>query len=328
MIAPPSVDVDRELAKRPLANQPRTGLFAHSRLDGLLAAMAGVQAAVLVCGVWTCGHDPWSLTLALAAISVFLMCTNFQCTAHNFIHNPFFRSRRLNAVFSLINSPLLGGSQTLYRLHHLHHHKYNNDLPDPRTGTTHDFTSTWRHGRPPMHEESIVSYALLGYFRSDFRWLLREARRRRVLYNAAWELAALGAMLIVLATINLRGFVCFYLPVWFFGNAAAMAENYLEHHGATPGHRQTDSVSCYSRLYNFVWFNNGYHQEHHYRPQLHWTRVPDVRRLLPPESQRRVVRGAHWFNFIANSSPSSDRLDDPGSVQRLDAGRHASAAES
>ncbi|HVX63621.1 MAG TPA: fatty acid desaturase [Pirellulales bacterium] len=320
MIAPRSVETDREIATRPLAKQPRTGLFAHSRLDSLLAAMAGVQLAVLLYGAWTCGGVPWSVTLGLAAISVFLMCTNFQCTAHNFIHNPFFRSRRLNAVFSLINSLLLGGSQTLYRLHHLHHHKYNNDLPDPRTGTTNDFTSTWRYGRPPKHEESIVSYALLGYFRSDFRLLLREARRRRVLRNVAWELATLGAMLVVLATINFRGLLCFYLPVWFFGNAAAMAENYLEHHGAAPGNRQTDSVSCYNPLYNFVWFNNGYHQEHHYRPQLHWTRVPDVRRLLPPESQRRVVRGAHWFNFAANSSMSSDRLNGPGSDQCIDAG--------
>ena len=325
MIAPRSADADAdgEISKRPPTTQPRPGFFAHSRLDGLLAAMAGVQSAVLAYGAWSCGRVPWSLTLGLAAISIFLMCTNFQCTAHNFIHNPFFRSRRLNAVFSLINSPLLGGSQTLYRLHHLHHHKYNNDLPDPRTGTTNDFTSTWRYGRPPAHEENIVSYALLGYFRSDFRLLLREARRRGVLNNVAWELAALGALLVLLATINFRGLVCFYFPVWFLGNAAAMAENYLEHHGATPGNRRTDSVSCYNALYNFVWFNNGYHQEHHYRPQLHWTRVPEVRRLLPPESQRRVVQCAHWFNFVANSSLSSDRLDRPENDQRRGAGADA-----
>lgn len=282
------------------SRRPRAGVFAHSWLDSLLVGLAAVQLAVLAYGAWSCGRVAWSETLILGVVSVFLMCTNFQCMAHNFIHNPFFRSPRLNAVFSAVNSLLLGGSQTLYRLHHLHHHRYNNDLPDPRTGATNDFTSTWRYGRPPTREENIVSYALLGYFRSDFGLLLREARRRRLTRAVAWEFAALATALVVLAAINPPGLLCFYLPVWFLGNVAALAENYLEHHGATPGNRRTDSVSCYNPLYNFVWFNNGYHQEHHYRPQVHWTRVAEIRRLLPPESQRRVVRGAHWFNFFVN----------------------------
>lgn len=298
VLSAPQIDRGAKAPSR--AKRPRAGIFAHSRLDSLLVAAAAVQLAVLVYGAWSCGRVPWSVTLALGAISVFLMCTNFQCMAHNFIHNPFFRSQRLNATFGLINSLLLGGSQTLYRLHHLHHHKYNNDLPDPLTGTTNDFTSTWRYGQPPTREENIVSYALLGYFRSDFGLLIREAQRRRLMHKVWWETAALAVALVALATMNLRGFLYFYLPVWFLGNAAAMAENYLEHHGATPGNRQTDSVSCYNPFYNFVWFNNGYHQEHHYRPQVHWTRVAEVRGLLPPASQRRVVRGAHWFNFFLN----------------------------
>ena len=82
-------------------------------------------------------------------------------------------------------------------------------------------------------------------------------------------------------------------------------EHYLEHYGATPGDRRTDSVSSYGRLYNLIWFNNGYHQEHHFRPQVHWTRVPEVKSLLPPESERRTVRGAHWFNFAPRTTPAA-----------------------
>ena len=118
-----------------------------------------------------------------------------------------------------------------------------------------------------------------------------------------------------MGVLNPRGLLLFYLPVWYFGNAAAQAENYLEHYGAIPGNRKTDSVSSYGRLYNLIWFNNGYHQEHHYRPQTHWTRVPEVRELLPPESERRVVRGAHWFNFGVRreSIPSSTSTARPES---------------
>ena len=275
----------------------RTKIFAHSRSDALLVLLALVQLAVLVYGVLSVGSVAWGTSLALGLVSVFLMCTNFQCVAHNFIHNPFFKSRRLNLAFGVFNSLLIGGSQSLYRIHHLHHHKYNNDAPDPETGTTKDLTSTWKYSPWPWREESFWSYALVGYFRSDFGFLLREVKRKGLLSWAIWEMAALFALLIAMGVLNPRGLVLFYLPVWYFGNAAAQAENYLEHYGAIPGDRKTDSVSSYGRLYNLIWFNNGYHQEHHYRPQTHWTRVPEVRELLPPESARRVVRGAHWFNF-------------------------------
>jgi fatty acid desaturase len=100
-----------------------------------------------------------------------------------------------------------------------------------------------------------------------------------------------------LAVLNPRGFFLFYVPLWYLGQCGALAENYLEHHGARPGNRVTDSVSCYSWFYNLIWFNNGYHQEHHYRPQIHWTKIPAVRAQLPPDSERRVTPFAHWFNF-------------------------------
>ena len=272
-------------------------MFAHSRHDGLLVLVAIAQFAVLVAGALSYGAVHWSVTLGLGLVSVFLICTNFQCVAHNFLHNPFFRNERLNMAFSVFNSLLIGGAQSLYRIHHLHHHKYNNDLPDPQTGATQDFTSTWRYGRPPTQEESIITYSLFGYFRSDFSHLFGEAKRRRLLGPVVVEFAAIAAMIALFGVFNFWGLLLFYVPVWFFGNAAGMAENYLEHYGATPGNRKTDSVSCYDSLYNFVWFNNGYHQEHHYKPQVHWTHIRDIKQLLPPESERRVVRGAHWFNF-------------------------------
>jgi fatty acid desaturase len=57
-------------------------------------------------------------------------------------------------------------------------------------------------------------------------------------------------------------------------------------------HSRLDALLVLLALFEF-----GYHQEHHYRPQVHWTRIPEVKKLLPSESQRRVVRWAHWFNL-------------------------------
>jgi fatty acid desaturase len=274
-------------------------LFAHSRRDGLLILVALAQLAVLAWGVLSFGAVPLGVSVAAGLASVFLMTTNFMCVSHNFIHNPFFVSKRLNALFGVFNSLLVGGPESIIRIYHLRHHKYNNDAPDPETGTTGDHTSTWRYGEWPEREEGIVSYALLTYFRTDVGDLVREAKRRQLFRRALFETAAVLASWAVLAALNPWGFVAFYLPVWYLGNAGAQAENYLEHHGAIPGDRKTDSVSSYGRFYNWIWFNNGYHQEHHFRPQVHWTRVPALREQLPPETERRVVVGAHWFNFGA-----------------------------
>jgi fatty acid desaturase len=98
-----------------------------------------------------------------------------------------------------------------------------------------------------------------------------------------------------------RCFFCFLLPVWYGGQVLALAENWLEHHRATPGNRMADSVSCYGRIYNLIWFNNGYHQEHHFRPTVHWTRIVGVRGEMLPDDQRQIVKGAHWFNWRQRS---------------------------
>jgi fatty acid desaturase len=286
----------------------RPKLFAHSRLDGLLVLLALIGLAAPVYGVISFGAVSWSRSLIVGLVSVFLMCTNFECIAHNFIHTPFFGSRRLNVAFGVFNSLPLGSPQTLYRIQHLHHHQYNNDAPDHVTGTTKDLSSTWRHSARPGHEEGFLSYAMLGYFRVHHGFLFREAKKRRLLGRVIVETMALIALFVVFALLNPQGLALFYLPVWYLGNAMAQGQNYLEHRGAIPGNRKTDSVSSYGWLYNLIWFNHGYHQEHHYRPQVHWSRIPEVRRLLPPESQRRVVRWAHWFNFGTGSPPVSESL--------------------
>ncbi len=275
----------------------KTRLFAHDRRDALLVMVALGQFALLLFGVLSFGAAPWWASLLVGLLCAFSICMSFIVIGHYFLHNPFFTSKRLNALFGMFNSMLLGTPQTFHRLHHLQHHRYNNDAPDPRTGTTGDFSSTWRYSKRAGREENFFRYALLAYFRSDLGYLFREMRRLRLGRQVAAEAGALVLMLAAFAVLNPLGLAAFYLPVWLLGNMATHAQNYLEHHHAIPGDRRTDSVSSYGRLYNLIWFNNGYHQEHHYRPQVHWTRLPEITPLLPPPSQRRVVRWAHWFNF-------------------------------
>lgn len=265
-------------------------MFAHSKKDAVLVAIAACDLGLMVFAIATFPRLPTGLFVLMVAVGAFLRTTNYQCVAHYSAHLPLFRSDHANRLFAVFDSVTLGVQHALFRAHHLHHHKHGND---PAT----DISSTRRHGAAPGEEEGLFRYALLQPFRTDVGELFRYARKLNTHRQAVVESVVVVVSVIALLALNPIGFAAYYLPVWLLGRFFAFAENHLEHRGARPGSNTTDSVSCYSRWYNWLWLNNGYHQEHHYRPQLHWTQLPTLRGALPPEDERVVVRHAHWLNL-------------------------------
>ncbi|MEI6873402.1 MAG: fatty acid desaturase [Verrucomicrobiota bacterium] len=248
---------------------------------------------------------------SLVAVGIlFIYLTNYQCISHYHIHTPYFKGRRANDLFSLVNTWSLGVPQTMYHVHHLFHHKGNNDRRNPVTNTTVDFASSYRFSKDPNMEEEFWSFTLKSVFRSEITPLYKEGIRQRRTFQIHLEFIALFAMWALLIFLSWQNFVFFYLPLWFIGQVLNYAENYLEHHGATHTNRLDDSVSCYSPFYNWIWFNNGYHQEHHYKARVHWSELPKVKSLMLDESQRRVVPHCHLWNlpWIQKNNVSSGRV--------------------
>ncbi len=272
--------------------------FAHSALDGWLVILAIFQFAILLFTVICFGHVSYWITLGSAVVSAALLCTNYFTIGHNFVHNPFFTSKTGNSLFSCFNSILIGAPVTLHRYYHFNHHRYDNAPIDSKTGERGDIGSTYRFGQTTGSEEPLLRYALLSYFRNDVPYLVRLALKKRHHGQMMADALSIALFLSIMGWLNLPGLLFVYFPLWFVGNVATQAQNYLEHHGGIAGDRHRNAVSCYSRWYNLIWFNNGYHQEHHLRPQVHWTRLAEVTPQLPPEHERRIVQGAHWFNVM------------------------------
>ena len=65
-----------------------------------------------------------------------------------------------------------------------------------------------------------------------------------------------------------------YLPGFALGLFLCYLQGRYEHVGEQS---PMGGVSCYNRLYNLLFFNDGYHAEHHLHAQLHWTKLPSRR---------------------------------------------------
>lgn len=111
-------------------------------------------------------------------------------------------------------------------------------------------------------------------------WHFRLTRRLRVetlLVLAVWER--------VLAT-DRAYFVTQYLPGLAAGLLLCWIHGHYEHTPTTTSH--------YGWIYNMLFFNDGYHVEHHARSGTHWTQLP--RRALPDAPRSRWPAVIRWLD--------------------------------
>jgi hypothetical protein len=93
-----------------------------------------------------------------------------------------------------------------------------------------------------------------------------EVRGTRSEHDQRVELLALLGAWVAAAILIPVGFFGSVLPVWLLGLALCALQGRYEHvDGRTAG------VDHHGRLYNRLWFNDGYHRQHHQDPGAHWT---------------------------------------------------------
>jgi fatty acid desaturase len=275
--------------------------FRYSAFDAI-PALCGFGIVALI--MWTfVAYESlswWVLAPAYFAIA-WSYCWNMQCISHNFIHNPYFSWGWLNRAFGVLESLALGVPHILYHHYHMNHHWGDSDAKGP-DGTTKDWSSIYRHGKDGK-PENFWKYIFLSYFRVELGPVLATVGRhgKSHVFQLVIETIALGAFWIVMLLVNWQYFVCYYLTSYYLGWVLSYAEGYLEHYGCQPGNQYANSVSSYNRLYNVLWFNNGYHQEHHWSPKVHWTQMHPLHEQIKGRLRAngtRILRGPHITGFI------------------------------
>lgn len=199
-----------------------------AKWDALLIALALAHGGLLM------GFP----SMALIAIGLWW---NANTISHNFIHQPFFRTRVFNQAFSCYLSLLLGFPQSLWRKKHLLHHG------------------------------------------------IRDTRRLQL---APLDFAAVLALWTTLIVFAAPFAFTVYLPGYLIGMGLCFLQGYYEHTDGT--------VSHYGRLYNFLFFNDGYHSEHHAHPGRHWRELGKARAIeLKASRYPAIFRWLECANLCA-----------------------------
>jgi hypothetical protein len=101
--------------------------------------------------------------------------------------------------------------------------------------------------------------------------------RLRMSPELSIQIAAVMTLWTTMAVRAPSFFAGTYVPGYLGGLLLCALHGFYEHHQGTTSH--------YGRLYNLLFFNDGYHVEHHARPGLHWSRLPDYRDEVARQSR-------------------------------------------
>lgn len=276
-------------------------IFAHTRWDILpvLAALAHVSFNItLILGFES---RPLWLSAVLGAIYAVSISWNINSISHNFIHTPYFRPRWMNYAFSLLESVIIGFSQVYYHWIHMRHHSGNSDRPNEK-GETVDLLSIYRHGRNG-EPENVFSYTFFSFFRDDIGDIHKAIAAKRP-FEAKFGRFELISFLgfVALALLLDWKAVLFFVPFYYLGNCLSSLNGYYEHLNGDPDEPIAWGVSSHNSFYNWLWFGNGYHAEHHYRPKTHWTKLRAFHEQIKQEQEAagtHVISTCHALGFMA-----------------------------
>ncbi len=235
---------------------------------------------------------PFSCYLAIACGTI----------AHNHNHCPTFDSKRANNVFGHVLTIFYGYPTMMWvPTHNLNHHQFVNCRGDA--------TITWRYTNRHNLLVAATYFFVSSYFqREPIERYVQRARQsnqnlyRRILFQYAfWGAFFLGTLLLSIA-LHFHERLGFF--VWFFSLvvpafcsvSVIMFFNYIQHVHTHGGSERDHSRNFTSQLFNFCFFNNGYHTAHHDHPGLHWSELPAAHAKIAHTIDPRLNEpGLAWY---------------------------------
>jgi fatty acid desaturase len=196
---------------------------------------------------------------------------------HNHMHVPIAKPRALKFVVSRSLGLACGFPYRGYYLHHFNHHKYNDGPGD------------WGQR---AEGEGVARYLLRSTLRPWFwPWEIvgnvwRAAKTRPHRMELVLDFVVVDGVLLGLFFWEPLMGLCFW-GMLLVGQLCIHWLNLAAHFESDASRRDSLGVTSTSPLYNFFFFNAGYHQAHHFWPQVPWQQLPEATRELAASARVR-----------------------------------------
>lgn len=241
--------------------QPRAGAAPLLDVPNLAVHALWWVWAVAFVGSWDALG--WGSRAGMWAMGVAVMFWNYA-VLHNHMHLSVARPKVLEWLVSRSLGLACGFAYRGYFLHHFNHHKYNDGPGD------------WGQRRPG---ESALLYCLR-WTATPWLWpydivpkVWQAAKTRRYRLELLVDFALVdGSLLALILWRPALGLA--YWALLLAGQFGVYWLNVAAHFGTDASHRDTLANTSTSRFYNTFFFNAGFHQAHHLRPQAPWRQLP------------------------------------------------------
>ena len=91
-------------------------MFAYSKWDAVAVVAGMLHFTYVVTFFFVFPFAPWWVLICMGCLYSVSVSWNINGVSHNLIHNPFFKFRMFNRLFSIMESVTLGISQTFPQL--------------------------------------------------------------------------------------------------------------------------------------------------------------------------------------------------------------------
>ena len=205
--------------------------------------------------------------------------------AHNHNHRPTFDDRWANNVFGHVLTFFYGYPTLMWiPTHNNNHHRFLN-----RRG---DASITWRYTNRHNLYVALTYFFISAYFQSEpiQRYIRRAKLSNRHLYGriilqyALWIGYIGGTLALALSLHPWRTALFVWVLATFVPAFTSLFIitffNYIQHVHTDSWSKYDHSRNFTGPIFNFLFFNNGFHTAHHDHPGLHWSALPAAHALI------------------------------------------------
>lgn len=260
-------------------------LFKHSNKDIFPVLLTIIVFLITNLVLFT---EPSLWWIPFAIIQAFVIAHLRNSSIHVHMHYLTFTNAKMNKMYDLLCA--LSGlySAQTAKVGHMLHHAYGGGHKDPvKLYDDTKLVNCWKFSC--SHAVSNFVQPLFLKREHELLHKIGDLRQRFNIENRVFK-----CYFLIVCFINFK-FALLVSLIAILANIMDMMISYGEHYGAEFVTDNTkNAVSSYGYWYNLLTFNNGYHQEHHYDPKLHWSRLHEISPLM--HSDRKMISTIHMLN--------------------------------